>query len=99
MTAIITKQNALDKACINGSGGGDGEFNNIHVKGTATFDGEAIFKRSNEHGLVYKYTIDEVKNTVENHEERIKTNAANIATNTSSIANHEERITANTTNI
>ena len=39
MTAIITKQNAKDKAFINGGGGGDagsGEFDTLHVKGHAT---------------------------------------------------------------
>ena len=69
MTAIITKQNAIDRAFINGGGGsgGDGEFDTLHVKGTATFDGEVIFNRADEH----KFTIDEIKSDIENHEERI----------------------------
>lgn len=40
MTAILTKQNALDGALIGGSGkGGDGIFDSIHVKCDATIDG------------------------------------------------------------
>ena len=42
MTAILTKQNVLDKALIGGSGGGSGEFDSLHVKGDATIDGEII---------------------------------------------------------
>ena len=41
MTAIISKQNAKDKAFINGGGGGgaeSGEFDTLHVKGDATID-------------------------------------------------------------
>ena len=43
MTAILTKQNVLDKAFIGGNGsgkGGDGEFDALHVKGKATIDGD-----------------------------------------------------------
>ena len=46
MTAILTKQNVIDKALMGGSGGGSsggtGEFDSLHVKGDATIDGEII---------------------------------------------------------
>ena len=42
MTAILTKQNVLDKAFVGGSGsgsGGDGTFDSLHVKGDSALDG------------------------------------------------------------
>ena len=48
MTAIITKQNAKDKAFIGGGGDGstDGLFNSLHVLGDTTLDGAVTFTES-----------------------------------------------------
>ena len=44
MTAILTKQNARDKAFIgnNGSQTTNSEFETLHIKGDATIDGKII---------------------------------------------------------
>lgn len=74
MTAIITKQNARDRAFIGGNGGGsiiiddvtakEGEFENLHVKKTATIDGDVIVGETS-----ITKTIDDVAS----HESRIAT--------------------------
>ena len=51
MTAIITKQNAKDKAFVGGGGGDgstDGLFNSLHVLGDTTLDGAVTFTANNK---------------------------------------------------
>ena len=72
MTAIITKQNAKDKAFIGGSGGGSGsadyvtdfidedgnaELNDLHVKGNTVLDGNVTFTAE---GMTIKDIINKV---------------------------------------
>ena len=50
MTAIITKQNAKDKAFVGGGGDGstDGLFNSLHVLGDTTLDGAVTITTNNK---------------------------------------------------
>ena len=50
MTAIITKQNAKDKAFIGGGGDGstDGLFNSLHVLNDTTLDGTVTITTNNK---------------------------------------------------
>ena len=73
MTAIITKQNAKDKAFINGGGGGDtgsGEFDTLHVKGDATIDGDILMTSADTQSLTVR--LLDIDASVSDHESRIK---------------------------
>ena len=73
MTAIITKQNAKDKAFINEGGGGDagsGEFDTLHVKGDATIDGDILMTSADTQSLTVR--LLDIDASVTNHESRIK---------------------------
>ena len=63
MTAIITKQNAKDKAFIGGSGGGGGSGD---YPTDATFDTIKVSKEAT-------FTVNDKDITFANHESRIKT--------------------------
>ena len=65
MTAILTKQNAADKALVGGGGGGNGEgisnggnalINNLHVYNKSTFDGETEFSNLNGSSVTFNLT-------------------------------------------
>ena len=53
MTAILTKQNARDKALIGGNSTPttNGEFETLRVKGNATIDGKIENEQINKNGL------------------------------------------------
>ena len=74
MTAIITKQNAKDKAFINGGGGADtgsGEFDTLHVKGDATIDGDILLTSANTQSLTAR--LLNIDTSISDHETRIQT--------------------------
>lgn len=62
MTAILTKQNAIDKALVGGgnnegiTNGGNGLLSNLHVYNNATFDGPSVFENFENFKVVFKST-------------------------------------------
>ena len=93
MTAIITKQNAKDKAFIGGGGGDgstDGLFNSLHVLGDTTLDGAVTFTANNKTISDIITDIDNVKQSTTSSIENINNE---ISTIKSDINDHETRIT------
>lgn len=62
MTAILTKQNAIDRALIGGNqdggiqNGGNGLLDNLHIYNNATFDGPTRFENLDGASVTFKST-------------------------------------------
>ena len=94
MTAILTKQNAIDGAFVGGNGGGssNGEFESINVKNDATINGDILVNAGEGQMIKVNDVFIGLMQSDQKLDDKCVELGLNISDHKIKLDNHEQRI-------